>query len=80
MRVSNQKTSCDRAFRDAIEVLQPDRVVGVGAWATKRATAALGNDGPVIGTILHPSPASPKANRGWAAQAENDLLGLGIKL
>ncbi len=71
---------CDRALRDAIEVLQPDRVVGVGAWATKRAMAALGTDGLSIGTVLHPSPASPKANRGWAAQAENDLRGLGIKL
>ena len=71
---------CDRALRDAIEVLQPDRIVGVGAWATKRATAALGTDGLAIGTVLHPSPASPRANRGWAAQAENDLLGLGIKL
>ncbi len=72
--------ACDRALRDAIAVLQPDRVVGVGAWATKRARAALRDDGPAIGTVLHPSPASPKANRGWAAQAENDLLGLGIKL
>jgi len=71
---------CDRALRDAIEVLQPDWVVGVGAWATKRAMAALGTDGLSIGTVLHPSPASPKANRGWAAQAENDLRGLGIKL
>lgn len=72
--------ACDRALRDAIDVLQPERVVGVGAWATKRAKAALQNDPPVIGTVLHPSPASPKANRGWAAQAENDLLELGIKL
>jgi single-strand selective monofunctional uracil DNA glycosylase len=71
---------CDRALRDAIAVLQPDWVVGVGAWATKRARAALGTDGLAIGTVLHPSPASPKANRGWAAQAENDLRGLGIKL
>jgi single-strand selective monofunctional uracil DNA glycosylase len=71
---------CDRALRDAIAVLQPDWVVGIGAWATKRARAALGTDGLAIGTVLHPSPASPKANRGWAAQAENDLRGLGIKL
>jgi len=52
----------------------------VGAWATKRALAALGEDGPAIGTVLHPSPASPKANRGWAPQAESDLRGLGLKL
>ena len=71
---------CDRALCRAIELLNPERVVGVGAWATKRATAALGEGGPPIGTVLHPSPASPKANRGWAAQAERDLRALGIEL
>jgi len=71
---------CDKALRAAVEALDPKLVVGVGAWATKRASAALGDDGPAIGTVLHPSPASPKANRGWAPQAENDLRTLGIKL
>ncbi|MGB9340583.1 MAG: uracil-DNA glycosylase family protein [Polyangiales bacterium] len=71
---------CDRALLEAVEVLSPALVVGVGAWATKRARAALGEDGPAIGTVLHPSPASPKANRGWAPQAESDLRGLGIAL
>lgn len=72
--------ACDRALRDAVEILSPTLVVGVGAWATKRARAALGEGGPAIGTVLHPSPASPKANRGWAPQAESDLRGLGIDL
>lgn len=72
--------ACDEALRAAVELLEPDLVVGVGAWATKRAFAALGHDGPAIGTVLHPSPASPKANRGWARQAESDLRSLGIKL
>jgi single-strand selective monofunctional uracil DNA glycosylase len=71
---------CDLALRDAVELLSPKLVVGVGAWATKRARAALGEGGPAIGTVLHPSPASPKANRGWAPQAESDLRGLGIDL
>lgn len=71
---------CDHALRAAVEVLEPKLVVGVGAWATKRTWVALGGEGPEIGTVLHPSPASPKANRGWARQAESDLRGLGIKL
>ncbi len=70
--------ACDQALREAVEILSPALVVGVGAWATKRARAALGDGGPAIGTVLHPSPASPKANRGWAPQAESDLRGLGI--
>ena len=73
-------SACDEALRAVVEALDPDIVVGVGAWATKRARAALGEGGRPIGTVLHPSPASPKANRGWAPQAESDLRALGIKL
>ena len=73
-------SACDEALRAVVEALDPDIVVGVGAWATKRARAALAEGGRPIGTVLHPSPASPKANRGWAPQAESDLRALGIKL
>ena len=31
-----------------------------------------------LGCILHPSPASPAANRGWAEQASQQLEELGI--
>lgn len=68
---------CDRALRASLERLEPEVVVGVGAWAAKRARAALGESARV-GTLLHPSPASPKANRGWAKQADADLHELGI--
>ncbi len=37
------------------------------AFAERRARAALAGENVEIGTILHPSPASPLANRGWAA-------------
>jgi single-strand selective monofunctional uracil DNA glycosylase len=70
---------CDEALRKAIALLDPELVVGVGAWATKRARAALGEGSVPLGTVLHPSPASPKANRGWAPQAERELRELGIK-
>jgi single-strand selective monofunctional uracil DNA glycosylase len=32
----------------------------------------------VIGRILHPSPASPAANRGWAEAATRQLADLGV--
>lgn len=73
---------CDRALQGLVEYYQPSFVIGVGAWAEKRVQAALkGSDFQgVIGRILHPSPASPKANRGWAPQAEQELRDLGVPL
>jgi single-strand selective monofunctional uracil DNA glycosylase len=70
---------CDRALRATVAVLRPRFVVGVGAFAAERARQVLGDAGVVVGTMLHPSPASPRANRGWAEQAERDLRALGIE-
>jgi single-strand selective monofunctional uracil DNA glycosylase len=69
---------CDAALRELVAVLEPARVVGVGAFAEQRARTALKETGLPIGRILHPSPASPVANRGWAAQAERQLTALGV--
>lgn len=70
---------CDRALRETVEVLDPEWVIGVGAFAARRARDVLG-DSRKIGQILHPSPASPKANRGWAEEALRELGALGISL
>ena len=71
--------ACDRALERIVEALEPKRVLGVGRFATDRAKAVLG-EGHEYGTVLHPSPASPIANRGWAPQAEKQLKDLGIPL
>ena len=70
---------CDRALRETVDALDPEWVIGVGAFAAKRARDVLG-DSRNIGQILHPSPASPKANRGWAEEALRELAELGIAL
>ena len=72
--------ACDTALRRWIEVLRPRFVVGVGGFAEARARQALGDFDVVVGRIPHPSPASPAANLGWAAQTERALRGLGIEL
>jgi single-strand selective monofunctional uracil DNA glycosylase len=72
--------ACDAALRSAVDVLRPTFVVGVGAFAMDRARTALHDYRGVIGTILHPSPASPKANRGWAKLAESELQALGVPI
>ena len=70
--------ACDRALQQTIAVFEPRVVVGVGAFARKQAERVMGDAVPV-GMMLHPSPASPRANRGWQAQAEQDLAALGIE-
>jgi len=73
-------TACDQALRAIVSALEPGHVIGVGAFAEKRARLALAGTGVAIGTILHPSPASPLANRGWAGTAEKQLRACGIAL
>ncbi|MCO4770012.1 MAG: single-stranded DNA-binding protein [Deltaproteobacteria bacterium] len=76
------EAACDDALRASVAALSPSLVIGVGAWAEKKAKAALANvpNPPRIGRVLHPSPASPKANKGWAGFATSDLAALGIDL
>jgi single-strand selective monofunctional uracil DNA glycosylase len=65
--------ACDDALRALVEALGVEWVIGVGAFAEKRARAALQGCDLQFGTIPHPSPASPLANRGWAPAAEQAL-------
>jgi single-strand selective monofunctional uracil DNA glycosylase len=71
---------CDAFLRTLVEALEADVVVGVGKFAERRAQDALG--GAVrttrVASILHPSPASPAANRDWAGTATRQLTDLGI--
>lgn len=63
---------CDAALAQVAKLLSPSIVVAVGHFAQTRARAALGDDIDVR-RIPHPSPASPLANRGWAAAAAQAL-------
>lgn len=69
---------CDAALRALIEYMTPRMVIGVGAFAEARAKVALAGLDVQIGHILHPSPASPLANRGWGAQATEELRAYGV--
>jgi single-strand selective monofunctional uracil DNA glycosylase len=72
--------ACDRALVRTVEILRPQIVIGVGAFAEGRACAALDGLDTRIGRILHPSPASPTANRGWADRATRELRAAGVAL
>mgnify|MGYP002134154604 CR=1 FL=1 len=70
--------ACDAHLRESIAILQPEWVIGVGAWAEQRAREALAGLPLRFGRVLHPSPASPAANRGWGEAATRQLVELGV--
>jgi single-strand selective monofunctional uracil DNA glycosylase len=70
--------ACDLHLRRLVEIQQPEWLIGVGAWAETRAREALRGIDVKFGRVLHPSPASPAANRGWAEAASKQLLAQGV--
>lgn len=74
------EAACDQALRASVLALGAPLVIGVGAWAEERARVALDGLGLRFGRILHPSPASPAANRGWEAQVDTQLAALGVRV
>ncbi len=72
--------ACQKHLGEVIALLKPEWLIGVGAFAEerlKRGAARCGSKAK-IGRVLHPSPASPLANRGWAEAAERQLTELGV--
>ena len=71
---------CDAHLRAVITTLQPEWVIGVGGFAEERAKRALEvlGGGFKVGRILHPSPASPAANRDWAGTATKQMVQIGV--
>jgi single-strand selective monofunctional uracil DNA glycosylase len=72
--------ACLTHLQEVIGLLEPAYLIGVGGFAEerlRRAAAACGSEA-VIGRVLHPSPASPASNRGWAEVASRQLAELGV--
>ena len=72
--------ACDRALRRTIVYLKPEHVVGIGQFAATRARIVVEGLPPKVSGITHPSPANPKANRGWESLIIQELGALGIGL
>lgn len=82
--------ACDAHLRSVVETLRPAYLVGVGKFAENRIRAALataegardadpaGAPTPQVLPILHPSPASPAANRDWSGKVTATLEAAGI--
>jgi single-strand selective monofunctional uracil DNA glycosylase len=70
--------ACDQHLRAAVAALQPQWLIAIGDFARQRAQSVFPNGLLRIGRILHPSPASPAANRDWPGVACRQLEALGV--
>ena len=70
---------CDEHLIAMIRLLKPEWLIGVGGFAETQATKVRNHIPDLkVGRVLHPSPASPAANRDWAGAATKQLLALGV--
>lgn len=74
------EAACQTHLQTLITELQPQFLIGVGAYAEKKLQTAAEaiNYQATFGRILHPSPASPAANRDFAGTAWKQLKELKV--
>ena len=71
-------SACDKALRDTVRYFHARFCIGVGAFAAARIQIALAGLDVKVDRITHPSPANPKANKGWERIITTELSHLGI--
>jgi single-strand selective monofunctional uracil DNA glycosylase len=75
-RVSLDKL-CDGHLAALLDAVRPQLAIGVGNYAEACLRRVVGSRDIQVARILHPSPASPAANRGWAEQATRQMIDAG---
>jgi len=70
--------ACDRHLERIVELLEPQWLIGVGGFAEKKLQSVFAGSDYRVGRVLHPSPASPAANKGWAEAAVAQLESQGV--
>lgn len=72
--------ACDKHLASVIKAMQPKRVIGVGAYAEKCLDRVIKEHEISVDVhrILHPSPASPAANKDWAGKVTGQLKDAGV--
>jgi len=68
---------CDDHLRDALRTIRPELAIGVGQYATDKLQL-ISPDKIRVSGILHPSPASPAANRDWIGKVRRSLAEAGL--
>jgi single-strand selective monofunctional uracil DNA glycosylase len=77
---------CDDHLVAVLDALQPETAIGVGKFAETRLKRVTEDGGarashahrPQLLSILHPSPASPRANRDWSGEVTRALEAAGV--
>ena len=73
------EAACNTHLKRVIEILDPSWLIGVGGFAENRLTEVAGTrPNTKIIRILHPSPASPAANRDWAGAVNKTVRAAGL--
>jgi single-strand selective monofunctional uracil DNA glycosylase len=70
--------ACRRHLRRLVALLEPEWLVGIGAFAADQAREALRGSPVRIARILHPSPANPRAGAQWGLRASLELADQGV--
>ncbi|MCY2974613.1 MAG: single-stranded DNA-binding protein [Planctomycetota bacterium] len=72
---------CDQHLKEVIATLKPEFLIGIGAFAEACGMRALPTelkDKTKVLRVLHPSPASPAANRDWSGSVTKTLVDAGV--
>ena len=73
---------CDEHLIKVIKIMEPEFLIGIGRYAEKNLKRVIesmeGSKNYKISSILHPSPANPHANRGWAEAVTKQLIEQGV--
>jgi single-strand selective monofunctional uracil DNA glycosylase len=70
-------TRCDEHLNRVLAVCRPAWLIGIGAFAELRFRRIAPTHTHIM-RILHPSPASPAANRDWSGSVTRQLLESGV--
>ena len=68
---------CDQALKNTISTLKPKAICGIGGYAAGRCQEIMKKlpeeEKIAVFTVLHPSPASPAANKGWVDKFRSQI-------
>ena len=73
--------ACMQFLKTVIQILEPKILVGIGAYAARKMQEAanlMPERHMTVGSLLHPSPASPVANKFWPERPIEQLKQLGV--